>query len=222
MKCWWIVLILLALPLIGHVEDSKNEPLKIGIQGYHDMFPSALKGWDFPAVALLTVEAQQPLKNVSVDLTFFVEDTPEFSFDQLQAARCGVMTAESAHGALRTFPPLDVGKAWELWVPALKERTMMSVIIGWDNLDLAIQAVTLNVRSDQTTQHQRWKKGELQLTKKTVKPYPWIASNPPLRAIPLDQVCEQFIPLQMPRTYLMAGEMALKPRAAPFPGSVSP
>ncbi|MGD9852795.1 MAG: hypothetical protein AB7T38_16200 [Nitrospirales bacterium] len=185
-----------------------------------------MKGWDFPAISLFTLEAQQPLNNVTVHLTFFVEDTPDFSVDQLQAARCGVIRPESAHGALRTFPPLDMakalGKAWELWVPALKERTVMGVIIGWHNPNLAIQAVTMTVKSDETTQHQHWEKGELELTEKTVKPYPWIASNPALRAISLDRVCEQFTPFQMPRTYLMAGEMVLKQVAAPFPESVSP
>lgn len=209
MKWWGIVLILMIMPLTGHAEERNNKALKIGIMGYHDVFPSSLKGWDFPALALFTVEAQQPLENVSVHLTFFVEDTPEFSANQLQAARCGVFTPEIARGAQQTFPPLDVaielGKTRDLWVPSLKERALIGVMIGWHNPDLAIQAVTLAVKSEQTIQRQRWKKTELPLTKKMTQTYPWTVSNPALRAIALDQVCEQFIPFQMPQTYLMAG-----------------
>lgn len=208
MKWAWVVLVVLAMPLTGHGEEPNNKALKIGMMGYHDVFPSSLKGWDFPALALFTVEAQQPLENVSVHLTFFVEDTSEFSADQLQAARCGVFTPEIARGVAQTFPPLDVaielGKTRALWVPSLKERALMGVMIGWNNPDLAINAVNLTVKSEQTIQRQRWKKTELPLTKKTIQTYPWTDSNPALRAIALDQVCEQFIPFQMPQTYLMA------------------
>ena len=213
----WVVLVVLAIPLIGHAEEPTNKALNIGLQGYHDLFPSTLKGWGFPAASLFTLEAQQSLENVTVHLTFFVEDSPDFSVDQLQAARCGVVTPETARGLPRTFPPLEVAKAlgdtWELWVPSLKEGAFMGVMIGWRDPDLAIHAVTMTVTSDQMIQQHHWKKEDLKKIKKTVQPYLWTALNPALRTIPLNHVCEEFTPFQMPQTYIMARQYKQKTRA---------
>ena len=186
-----------------YAQEPKDKALEIRMVGYHDKIPSFLKGWDFPAMSKFVVKAQKPLDNVTVHITFFVRDTPDFSLQQFQAVRCGVLWPERA----KTLPhmlPIHSDKGLEFWVPHIDEHDSMTLRIGWPKKILGIRAAAMRVESDQHFVEKRWKHWALENQREKAQKDSRPFHEPEFGCVQLDQVCERLLPFEVPRKYLMA------------------
>jgi len=104
--------------------------------------------------------------------------------------------------ALPQMLPIHSDKDVELWVPYLEKNSSMGVMIGWPDTGLDIQAVTVNVTSAQYTEHRRWEERGLKFYKQNAQKYSLPYHAPTFRMLRLEQICEQFFPIEIPRKYL--------------------
>ena len=149
------------------------------------------------------VKAQMPLKNVTVHITFFVLDTPDFSLDQFKAVRCGVLWPEGT----MTFPqmvPVHSGHGLKVWVPRIDPPNPVTLRIGWPEKGLKIRAATMRVESDHHVEEQQWEHRTLEYQRVEAKNASRPFTEPELRVVQLNQVCERIVPFEVPRSYLMA------------------
>ena len=203
MKGVWVFLIALAIPTVTYSEKPEQKVVELRMFGYQDELPSFLKSWDFPAVSKFVVEAQRPLKNVTIHLTFFVLDTPDFSLDQFKAVRCGVFWPEGT----RTFPqrvPVDSGHGLKVWVPRIDPPNPVTLRIGWPEKGLNILAATMRVESDHHVEEKRWEDQALEYQREEAQTALRPVPEPDLRVVQLEQVCERIVPYEVPRSYIMA------------------
>lgn len=203
MKWVWIFLVALAMPLVTYAEEPKQKVLELRMFGYHDELPSFLKSWDFPAMSKFVVEALTPVENVTVHITFYVPDSPDFSLDQFKAVRCGVLWPEGS----RTFPqmvPIHSGDGLVVWVPRIDPPNSVTIRIGWPEKGLNIRAVTMKVKSDEYFELKRWEHQALEYQREEAQEASRPFREPDFRVVQLDQVCERIVPYEVPKSYLMA------------------
>ncbi|MGP0590909.1 hypothetical protein ACTRXD_00030 [Nitrospira sp. T9] len=203
MKWIGVLLVTFGIPLAALAEEAKSKALELHMVGYHDDLPFLLKGWDFPAMSMFKVEAQTPLDNVTVHITFFARDTPDFSVDEYKAIRCGVLWPEGTK-AFRQALPILSGNGLEVWVPRIDPPNPVTLWIGWPEKGLQILAATMKVESEHYSEEKRWESIGVQLYRELGPDSVLSLREPKFRVVQLDQVCEQIVPYELPRRYLMA------------------
>lgn len=203
MKWGWFFLLALAIPTLTHSEEPEQTVLELRMFGYQDELPRFSKSWDFPAVSKFVVEALTPVENVTIHLTFFVPNSPDFSLEQFKAMRCGVFWPEGT----TTFPqrvPMSLGQELNVWVPRIDPPNPVTLRIGWPEKGLHIRAVEMKVESEGSIANKRWEDQALvyqrEEAQEASRPFP----EPDFRVVQLDQVCDRIVPYEVPRRYLMA------------------
>ena len=203
MKWIWVLLVTFGVPPAALAKEAETKPWELHMVGYHDQMPSFLKSWDFPATSMFVVDAQTPVENVTVHITFFVRDTTDFSVDHYKADRCGVLWPEGTK-TFRKMLPILSGNGLEVWVPRIDPPNPVTLRIGWPEKGLEILAATMKVESENYSEEQRWESVGVQLYRKLGPDSFFPVREPKFRAVQLDQVCEQIVPYEVPRQYLMA------------------
>ena len=99
---------------------------------------------------------------------------------------------------------MSLGQELKVWVPRIDPPNPVTLRIGWPEKGLHIRAVEMKVESDQHFEVKRWEDQALvyqrEEAQEASQPFP----EPDFRVVQLDQVCEQIVPYEVPRRYLMA------------------